>query len=110
MEDTEFTPAVFNGQKVESGRFAGSLRRHLMREHLGILGEANGDEVVEDPVSDSFYKDVWIKRAAINTKVRAKHPFCQNLEIRILDFSMSFLIRILNSTCYGNFRFSKMSF
>lgn len=70
MEDTEFSPAVFNREKVQSGRFAGSLRRHLMKEHLGILEDPDGDEVVKDPVSDSFYKDVWIKRAAINTKVR----------------------------------------
>jgi len=69
MEDTEFTPSEFNGQKVDSGRFAGSLRRHLMREHLGLLSDSNGDDIVKDPVSDSFYKDVWMKRAAINTKV-----------------------------------------
>jgi len=53
MEDTEFTPGCMNGQKFESGRFAGSLRRKLMREHLGL--EQNDQISVTDPVSDTFW-------------------------------------------------------
>ena len=53
MEDTEFMPGKMNGQKFESGRFAGTLRQKLMREHLGL--EANEKSISEDPVSDSFW-------------------------------------------------------
>ena len=36
IEDTEFDDDCrMNGSKFSSGKFAGSLRRRLMREHLG---------------------------------------------------------------------------
>ena len=63
IEDTEFLP----------GRMNGSLRRFLMKEHLGRLGDVDGDQSVMDPVSDAFYKDVWLRTAATNAKVF--HPF-----------------------------------
>jgi hypothetical protein len=53
MEDTEFTPGVMNGQKFESGRFAGSLRQNLMREHLGL--DAGEKHLVGDPVTEKFW-------------------------------------------------------
>ena len=39
IEDTEFEPAVWDGEAVKVGRFAGAMRRYLMKEHLGLLGE-----------------------------------------------------------------------
>ena len=37
IEDMEFDENCrMNGKKFGSGKFAGSLRRRLMREHLGI--------------------------------------------------------------------------
>ena len=37
IEDTEFDDNCrMNGQTFSSGKFAGALRRRLMREHLGI--------------------------------------------------------------------------
>ena len=36
IEDVEFDDGcLMNKQKFKSGKFAGSLRRRLMREHLG---------------------------------------------------------------------------
>ena len=44
IEDTEFEPSVWNGEAVKVGRFAGAMRRYLMKEHLGLLGEEDGGE------------------------------------------------------------------
>ncbi len=61
LEDTEFDDGVMNGRPVQSGKFAGSLRRFLMREHLGLLKEnkSKTEEAVRDPISDDFYHKVW---------------------------------------------------
>ena len=40
------------------------------REHLGITDK--NDSSVEDPVSNDFYKGVWLKQASINTDVYDK--------------------------------------
>ena len=38
IEDVEFDDGcLMNKQKFKSGKFAGSLRRRLMREHLGNI-------------------------------------------------------------------------
>jgi phosphatidylserine/phosphatidylglycerophosphate/cardiolipin synthase-like enzyme len=37
VRDTEFTPSRLAGAAYESGVFAGSLRRYLFQEHLGLL-------------------------------------------------------------------------
>ena len=55
MEDTEFTAGLMNGQKYESGRFAGSLRRKLMREHLGLDSDRASYDLIQDCVSDTFW-------------------------------------------------------
>ena len=43
IEDTEFEPGVWDGAAGKVGRFAGAMRRALMKEHLGLLGETSGD-------------------------------------------------------------------
>ena len=30
---------MWDGEAVKVGRFAGAMRRYLMKEHLGLLGE-----------------------------------------------------------------------
>jgi len=55
MEDTEFSAGMMNGEKAESGRFAGSLRRKLMREHLGLDSDRASHELIQDCVSDTFW-------------------------------------------------------
>lgn len=38
ISDEEFdTNGVMNGERYDSGKFSGSLRRTLMREHLGLM-------------------------------------------------------------------------
>ncbi|XP_067674242.1 phospholipase D1-like isoform X4 [Haliotis asinina] len=59
----------FGDRKHMAGKFASSLRRTLFNEHLG-LGDAGYE--VDDIVSDSFYKGVWIHRASINTTMYDK--------------------------------------
>ena len=41
----------------------------IYSEHLGI---PIGDPVLDDPVSDSFYKTVFLKRATLNTNIFQK--------------------------------------
>jgi len=91
IEDIEFDEGcLMNKQKFKSGKFAGSLRRRLMREHLGLLpkvidevsasapdndkmAQSLSDAIIQQPVgdctSDEFYRNVWLKTASSNTKL-----------------------------------------
>ncbi|XP_054718889.1 LOW QUALITY PROTEIN: phospholipase D1-like [Uloborus diversus] len=72
IEDSDFEKAVMDGKPYDAGRYACSLRRTLFREHLGLLDKNSRSVDVRDPVSESFYKDVWIRTAALNTSVYEK--------------------------------------
>lgn len=81
LEDEEFEGHIMNGKPYKSGRFAGSLRRMLMREHLGIYKKSTSPDLsqtmqerlkldaVNDPVSDHFWNDVWNATARTNTAI-----------------------------------------
>jgi len=81
LADQQFeSNAVMNGQPYDKcGKFCGALRRYLMREHLGLFGgstsKANDkppplpDIDIRDPISDKFYKDVWMASAAKNAAI-----------------------------------------
>ena len=75
MTDTEFVSGVMNGKPYKAGKFASSLRKRLMNEHLGLLegvlhpAEPEYEITVDDPVADSFFVDVWGKIAAENTRI-----------------------------------------
>ena len=56
IEDTEFEPGVWDGEAVKVGRFAGAMRRFLMKEHLGLLGEEDGGDRGDRSVSRSGAK------------------------------------------------------
>lgn len=64
-----------NNEELEVGKYASSLRKHLFKEHLGLLpaGLGAGDEIdeidVSDPISDDFYRNVWTKTSQKNTKI-----------------------------------------
>ncbi|XP_068342401.1 phospholipase D zeta 1-like isoform X1 [Pyrus communis] len=67
IEDKEFFESSMNGQPWKAGKFAHSLRCSLWSEHLGLLaGEINQ---INDPVSDSTYKDLWLGTAKENSTV-----------------------------------------
>ena len=57
-----------NDHVLEPGPFASSLRHTLFREHLGLTEGKEGVDL-RDITCDSFYKDVWIHQAAVNTFV-----------------------------------------
>lgn len=57
-----------NDMSFPCGKYAGSLRKHLFKEHLGLLwGEDNVD--ITDIVKKSFYRDVWKQRSESNTAI-----------------------------------------
>lgn len=59
-----------DGHPYQAGKFALSLRKRLFREHLGLLTQESSPDIrIDDPVADSFYKETWIRIAALNTKV-----------------------------------------
>ncbi|XP_037086463.1 phospholipase D2-like isoform X5 [Pollicipes pollicipes] len=72
VEDLEFDEGVMNGEAVKVGKYAGAMRRHLFKEHLGLLETPNDDVDVNDPISDAFYKGVWLKASSKNTDVFEK--------------------------------------
>ncbi|XP_039511420.1 phospholipase D1 isoform X4 [Pimephales promelas] len=69
VEDTEFQLSVMDGESYQAGRFALSLREECFRLVLGLLGD-NID--ISDPISDRFYKEIWMVTAAKNASVYDK--------------------------------------
>ncbi|KAL2941083.1 Phospholipase D zeta 1 [Bienertia sinuspersici] len=65
IEDTEFLKSSMNGESWMAGKFSSSLRLSLWAEHLGLsAGEMNQ---IQDPVTDTTYKNLWMKTAQANT-------------------------------------------
>lgn len=76
-KDEEFTEGTMNGEPFPCGKYAGTLRKHLFKEHLGILGkEAQTYIDISDPTSDVFYKDTWHRIACDNTEFYEKVFHC----------------------------------
>ncbi|XP_075727870.1 phospholipase D isoform X2 [Rhipicephalus microplus] len=74
VHDTEREKSIMDGRIYSAGRFAGSLRRSLFREHLGLLegdGSTNGIDI-RDPVASSFYDGVWRTTARRNAQIFEK--------------------------------------
>uniref|UniRef100_S4RBF7 Uncharacterized protein n=1 Tax=Petromyzon marinus TaxID=7757 RepID=S4RBF7_PETMA len=70
VEDTEFQESVMDGQPYQAGRFAYNLRNCCFRLVLGLLDSPHVD--ISDPITDHFYKEVWMSTAAINATVYEK--------------------------------------
>lgn len=72
LEDKEFDTRTCDGKAIKSGKFAGSLRRMLMCEHLGIHKSSTDSKFkfdsVLDPVSDRFWFDIWNATAIENSR------------------------------------------
>ena len=95
MEDTQGLDTTMDGAAFAAGHHAATLRRHLWREHLGLLPaqahDASDDsnaqppskdapnkvfagrenDVVADPLSDELWK-LWTQTATTNTEVFRK--------------------------------------
>ncbi|XP_047484778.1 phospholipase D1-like isoform X5 [Penaeus chinensis] len=69
LEDHEFEEGIMNGQSYECGIFAGSMRKYLFSEHLGIADDESPVIDVTDPVSDSFFINIWCDIAKKNTLI-----------------------------------------
>ncbi|CAJ0572363.1 unnamed protein product, partial [Mesorhabditis spiculigera] len=73
--DTSRERSIMDGKPYEAGKFAKSLRVKCMQEHLGLLPDARrpagfAKQVsLDDPVSASFFVDVWQQTARTNTKI-----------------------------------------
>ncbi|EPY78441.1 phospholipase D1 isoform b [Camelus ferus] len=63
MQDTETVPSVMDGKEYQAGRFAQGLRLQCFREDI------------QDPVSDKFFKEVWVSTAARNATIYDKVRF-----------------------------------
>ncbi|EUB58483.1 Phospholipase D2 [Echinococcus granulosus] len=67
--------AMFAGEKVFVGSAARRLRKSLMAEHLGVLTKESREhtdwnhELLNDPVCDEFYHNVWCRIAESNMKL-----------------------------------------
>ncbi|KAI8439933.1 hypothetical protein MSG28_001384 [Choristoneura fumiferana] len=71
LQDESFTDGTMNGATFPCGRVAGSLRKRLFREHLGLM-EEDLDRVgysIDDVVCDQFYRNVWKAVSKRNTDV-----------------------------------------
>ncbi|XP_053895278.1 phospholipase D1 [Malaclemys terrapin pileata] len=67
VQDTETVPSVMDGKDYKAGRFAQSLRLRCFRVVLGSSADFSAD--LQDPVSDRFFKEVWVSTAARNATI-----------------------------------------
>ncbi|XP_060949464.1 phospholipase D1 [Limanda limanda] len=70
VEDSETVAAVMDGQPYQAGRYGLQLRLECFRMILGAFTDASID--VSDPVSDHFYKEVWMSTCARNATIYQK--------------------------------------
>ncbi|XP_061876761.1 phospholipase D1 [Entelurus aequoreus] len=70
VEDSETVTSVMDGQEYQAGRFALQLRLECFRIILGAHADTTID--VSDPISDHFYKEVWMTTCARNATIYQK--------------------------------------
>uniref|UniRef100_A0A8C6UXD5 Phospholipase n=1 Tax=Neogobius melanostomus TaxID=47308 RepID=A0A8C6UXD5_9GOBI len=70
VEDSEKVPSVMDGQHYEAGPYALQLRLECFRTILG--GQTDGSNDLSDPISDRFYKEVWMTTAGRNATIYEK--------------------------------------
>ncbi|XP_036377127.1 phospholipase D1-like isoform X2 [Megalops cyprinoides] len=70
VEDTETVPSVMDGEEYQAGKFGLQLRLECFRTILGAFTDPSID--VTDPISDRFYKEVWMATCARNASIYQK--------------------------------------
>uniref|UniRef100_A0A3Q3X0R9 Phospholipase n=1 Tax=Mola mola TaxID=94237 RepID=A0A3Q3X0R9_MOLML len=70
IEDSEKVASVMDGQEYEAGAYALQLRLECFRIILGGHTDASID--LADPISDRFYKEVWMTTAGRNATIYEK--------------------------------------
>ncbi|KAH0838915.1 hypothetical protein HID58_092349 [Brassica napus] len=74
IEDKEFVESSMNGVKWMAGKFSYSLRCSLWSEHLGL--QPGKVKMIEDPIKDATYQDLWMATAKRNTDIYDKVFSC----------------------------------
>ncbi|KAJ8387181.1 hypothetical protein AAFF_G00159930 [Aldrovandia affinis] len=67
VEDTETITSVMGGEEYQAGKFGLQLRLECFRTILGAFTDPTID--VTDPISDHFYKEVWMATCARNASI-----------------------------------------
>ncbi|XP_031232340.1 phospholipase D1 isoform X2 [Mastomys coucha] len=70
VQDTETVPSMMDGKEYQAGCFARGLRLECFRLVLGYLSDPSED--LQDPVSDKFFKEIWVSTAARNATIYDK--------------------------------------
>ncbi|XP_061651015.1 phospholipase D1a isoform X3 [Phyllopteryx taeniolatus] len=70
VEDVEKVASVMDGREFEAGPYALGLRLECFRTILGGHSDAAID--LSDPISDRFYKEVWMTTAGRNATIYEK--------------------------------------
>uniref|UniRef100_A0A7N8YFM9 Phospholipase n=1 Tax=Mastacembelus armatus TaxID=205130 RepID=A0A7N8YFM9_9TELE len=70
VQDSEKVPSVMDGQEYEAGPYALQLRLECFRTILG--GHTDTSIDLSDPISDRFYKEVWMTTAGRNATIYEK--------------------------------------
>ncbi|XP_077591614.1 phospholipase D1-like [Stigmatopora nigra] len=70
VEDSQTVPSVMDGAPYQAGRFVLPLRLECFKTILGGHDDPSVD--VSDPVSDRFYKEVWMSTCARNATIYQK--------------------------------------
>ncbi|XP_063062695.1 phospholipase D1 [Engraulis encrasicolus] len=69
-QDTETVTSVMDGEEYQAGPFGLQIRLECFRMILGANTDSSID--VTDPISDQFYKEVWMSTAARNATIYQK--------------------------------------
>ncbi|KAG7231353.1 hypothetical protein INR49_012193 [Caranx melampygus] len=70
VEDSETVTAVMDGEEYQAGKYALQLRLECFKMILGANTDPSID--VSDPISDQFYKEVWMATSARNATIYQK--------------------------------------
>ncbi|XP_059182788.1 phospholipase D1 [Centropristis striata] len=70
VEDSEMVASVMDGQQYQAGKYALQLRLECFKMILGAHADPSID--VSDPISDQFYKEVWMATCARNATIYQK--------------------------------------
>uniref|UniRef100_A0A8C4I619 Phospholipase n=1 Tax=Dicentrarchus labrax TaxID=13489 RepID=A0A8C4I619_DICLA len=72
IEDSEKVAAVMDGQEYEAGPYALQLRLECFRSVTILGGHTDTTIDLSDPISDRFYKEVWMTTAGRNATIYEK--------------------------------------
>ncbi|CAL7948306.1 unnamed protein product [Xylocopa violacea] len=86
IHDQEYEDGRLNDIPFPCGKFAGSLRKQLISEHLGLF-KTNEDIDITDIIKNSFYRDIWCARSNRNTEIYEEVFHCIPTD-KVVNFSI----------------------